>query len=377
MTRVLHVITGLDRGGAETMLHKLLSRMDRGRFQSEVLSLTTVGDLGRLIEQDGTAVASIGGRRGVPNAFALATLVRHIRRFRPDLVQTWLYHSDLLGGVAGRLAGVPVLWNLRSGDVDPHIMKRMTVLTMRACAALSPLIPRVIVACSERSRDVHVALGYAAAKMRVIPNGFDLEVFKPDAAARVEVRRELGIDGDAPVAGLVARYDPLKDHPLFLRAARMIADALPAARFLLCGSGMDASNPAIAGPLRTLGLTEHVHLLAERRDIPRVTASFDIACSTSFSEGFPNVIGEAMASGVPCVVTAAGDSALIVGDTGISVAPGDTDAFAAGCIEVLKLPADERAALGARARLRIAERFSIDSVVARYEELYQSMVSSL
>lgn len=371
MIRIVHVITGLDTGGAEMMLYKLLSLTDRTRYAPSVVSLTGGGPVGDRIEALGIPVETLGMARGVPDPAGLLRLAVRLRRIRPALVQTWMYHADVVGGLAAKLAGnVPVLWNLRQSSLDRAGLGRGTLLTARAAAWLSHRIPVRIVCGSEAARRAHGALGYARDRLVVIPNGFDLDMFAPSASARAAVRRELGIGGDVPLIGLAARFHPQKDHHTFIRAAGMLREWLPEAHFVLCGNGVSWQNSRLAGWIDEAGVRDNCHLLGSRADMPMIDAALDVAASSSRSEGFPNVIGEAMACGVPCAVTDVGDSAQLVGDTGRVVPPRDARALAQAWQALLAMPAGDRRDLGAAARRRIGQCYSLQSVVRRYEDLY-------
>jgi len=375
--KVLHVINGLNTGGAEMMLYKLLSRIDGAAFETEVVSLIDIGPIGQKIRALGVSVRSLGMRRGVPNPLAVLRLARWLRQDPPHVIQTWMYHADLVGGLAVRLAGsIPLAWGIHNGNLDPRGTKRMTIWTAMACARLSRWLPARIVCCSEASRQVHMQLGYAADKMVVIPNGFDLAVFRPDPAARRSVRRELGIPEEAPLIGLVARFAPRKDHRNFVQAAARLHACAPESHFLLCGDGVSWENPELAGWIEAAGIRDWCHLLGRREDIPRLTAALDIASIASYyGEAFPMVIGEAMACGVPCVVTDVGDSAIIIGETGVVVPPKDPQALADGWNQLLlDMSREERLQLGLAARQRIVERYSLGKIVERYERLYESLV---
>jgi len=210
--------------------------------------------------------------------------------------------------------------------------------------------------------------------MLVIPNGSDLSTFKPALEARRSVRRELGLREGIPLVGLVARFDLPKDHRTFVRAAALLHDRVPEANFVLCGDGITWENPQLTEWIDAAGIRSCCHLLGRRLDVPRLTAALDVASSSSaYSEAWPLVVGEAMACGVPCVVTDIGDSALIVGDTGRVVPPKDPEALAEAWYELLAVGPDVRARLGVAARRRIEERFSLTSAIAKYEELYEGI----
>jgi glycosyltransferase involved in cell wall biosynthesis len=209
--------------------------------------------------------------------------------------------------------------------------------------------------------------------MVLIPNGFDIDTFRPDPAARHDVRRELGLPPETPLIGLVARYDPAKDHRTFLRAAAWLHQIAPDVHFVLCGDDVDWHHPELATWIDRSGLRGACHLLGRRHDVQRLHASFDVATLTSLSEGFPNVVGEAMACGVPCVATDVGDAAWIVGETGRIVPPRDPQALADAWHALLTLPSQERQTLGLAARARIAEHFALPGVIDQYAALYHSM----
>lgn len=374
--RVTHVITGLNPGGAEMMLYKLLGEMDRSRFDPLVVSLLDKGTIGPRIGALGVPVRALGMRRGVPNPLAILKLARWLQQAKPDVIQTWMYHADLIGGLAARLAGdIPVAWGIRHSNLDPQGSKRSTIWTAKTCARLSHWLPIHIVCCSEASRRVHAALGYATHKMTVIPNGFDLNTFKPDYAAQISVRQDLDIPESVVLIGLVGRFDPQKDHRNFIEAAALLYTRTPDVHFVLCGDGVTWENRELLRRIEMAGIRKHCHLLGRRGDIPRLMAALDIASSSSsYGEGFSNVVGEAMACGVPCVVTDVGDSAYIVGDTGKVLPPKDPDALAKAWQSLIDIGAAGRAELGRAARARIIQHFSLPTVVRQYEALYSALL---
>jgi glycosyltransferase involved in cell wall biosynthesis len=372
--RVLHLITDTDSGGAEVMLRNVTTRMDRGRFENRVVSMMRAGSLAPSFAAGGVEVESLAMRRGTPDPRALWRLVRTIRRFRPDVVQTWLYHADLLGSVAAWLASSrtrqpPVLaWNLRNSGIDSRF-GLSTRVSLWLLARLSRY-PVAIVTNSRVGQRMHEELGYRPGAWKFLPNGFDVDRFQPDAAARERVRVTLGIPGDAIVVGLFARFHPSKDHRTFFEALRLAGR--PGVHYVFAGRGTE-EIPALAGELAP---DARIHALGERHDIPELTAALDIACSTSaLGEGFANAIGEAMACGVPCVTTDSGDAQWLVGDAGSVVPPCDAAGFARALTRMLDLPDAERRAIGARGRARILRDFSIDSVVRQYEDFYASLVT--
>ncbi|MEA3397558.1 MAG: glycosyltransferase [Chloroflexota bacterium] len=210
--------------------------------------------------------------------------------------------------------------------------------------------------------------------MVVIPNGFDLNLFKPDLEGGPLIRQELRISEDTILIGMVGRFDPQKDHLNFIKAAALLQKRIKDVHFLLCGDDITWKNRKLSKWINEAGLPEHFHLLGRRNDVPRIMTALDIASSSSYGEGFPNVVGEAMTCGTPCVVTDVGDSALIVGDTGIVVPPKDSNDLALAWKELIEIGKDKRQKLGDDARLRIRDNFSLTSVVKRYEGLYKCVI---
>lgn len=375
--KITFIITGLSTGGAEMMLHKLLQNIDRNRFEPTVISLMNKGEIGPCIEAMGIPVLALGMNRSIPNPLVLLSLVRVLQKLKPDVVHTWMYHADLLGGVVARLAGCKrVIWGIRHSNLSRTENKRSTLAVVGLCARISRWVPKQILSCSLRAKVVHAAVGYADEKIHIIPNGFDLTRFTLDTAARASVRAELGLPPDAPLVGVVARYDSQKNHLGFVQAAATVLAQSPQVHFVLAGSGIDGSNAALQTAMAVYpGLKEHMHLLGRRDDIPRLMAAFDVLASPSHGEAFPNVLGEAMACGAPCVVTDAGDSAEIVGATGRVVPVGDMAGLAQQLLQVLRLSATERAALGQLARARVQSEYEIGHVVGLYQAFYERVMT--
>jgi glycosyltransferase involved in cell wall biosynthesis len=373
--KVTHVITGLDTGGAETMLYRLLLHTDRAAYESEVISMTDIGAVGEKIRALGVPIRALGMRRGVPNPLGVLRLARWLSQYSPDVVQSWMYQADLVSGLAARLAGgMPVAWGIHNAYLEPRSVKRIKLWTVRACIWSSGWLPSRIVCCSEASREVHARLGYPQKKMIVVPNGADLAAFRPDPEARQSVCEELGLRVETPLIGLVARFDLPKDHRTFVQAAGLLHTRVPEAHFILCGDSITRENPQLTEWIDAARVRSRCHLLGRRLDMPRLSAALDVATSSSsFSEAWPLAVGEAMACGVPCAVTDVGDSSVIVGDTGRVVPPKNPQALADAWHGLLTLGPDERARLGQAARRRMEEHFDLLGAVAKYEKLYEEL----
>lgn len=368
---VLHVITGLGRGGAEMMLFRLVRALSGGSgFRHTVIALKSdnVFDFAEI----GVPVRTLALDKHLRDVLRLWTLRRMVRAERPDLVQGWMYH----GNVAAALAverNVPVIWGIHQ---SLHAMDREKFLTKCLIHAGRPLVRRTrrVVYCSRVSQEQHEAIGYLKSKSMFIPNGFDCDVFAPRISARQSVREELGLPPDALLVGHAARYHEVKNHLGLVAAFARVSKELPDAWLLLAGGGVTDQNAELARAVVEAGIRERVFLLGERHDMPRFFAALDVNVLVSHSEGFPNVLGEAMACGVPCVTTDVGDASMIVADTGVVVPKGDDAGVAEGILSLLRLPRGRRAELGARARARIVAEFSISTVAEKYAALYQEAV---
>ena len=371
--RILHVITGLARGGAETMLLKLLVA-GGGEVEPAVVSL---GREERALESRvkdlGIPVYCLELRKIAPNPFSIITLGNIIRRVCPDLIQGWMYHGNLMASLAAYSSrrSVPVLWNIRQSFYGLAYERWLTRRVIRLGALLS-VQPDAIIYNSLSSARQHEAIGYERNKRVWIPNGFDCDTFQPREEWRSQVRCELGIADDVVLVGVIARYHPMKDHEGFLRAAGLVVQNHPNVRFLFAGRGVTSDQPALLRAIRQNQLGNFVFLLGERTDVPRLNAALDLACSASaWGEGFSNAIGEAMASGIPCVVTDIGDSAHIVGDTGTVVPPRNFEELARAISRLIGIGQIRRRQNGEQARKRIEKEFSLAAIVQRYHILYR------
>ena len=378
MIGVTHIIAGLAPDGAEKMLYRLVSGMDAARFENEVISLTDLGPMTENFQAAGIRVRALGMSRGSANPYYLARLAGWLRKLpAQQLIQTWMYHADLIGGLAAKLAGCSgLVWNIRHSELHPGVDKRHTIWTAKACAVLSSRLPRRIICASEASRTFHEKLGYAHDRMEVIPNGFDLDLFRPDDEARDAVRSELGAAPSTLLIGYVARKHPVKDHRTFFEAAGLLHKQFSEVRFVLCGDGATREDTELRDWSEAAGVRDVCFFLGRRDDVPRVMNALDIATSSSTSEAFPNTLAEAMACGVPAVVTNVGDSRSILGETGSVVPPKDPKALAQAWAALIQAGPDLRERLGEAARNRVQTHFSMPNIVRRYEALYTELIAS-
>ncbi|MCD6471260.1 glycosyltransferase, partial [bacterium] len=358
------------------MLYKLVSKMDRSCFDIYVASLTNIGPIGEKIKKLNILVVAVGMKRGWRGFFSFSgffKLLSIVKNYKPDVIQTWMYHSDLIGGLVGKLLKIPVIWGIHHSNLSPKYNKKTTIWTAKICAKFSKTLPKKIICCSYASKNVHSKLGYDENKMIVISNGFDLDAFLPDKQGREKVRKELGINDKIIVIGFPARFDPQKDHKNFFEAAKIVRKIYPNVHFLLCGDGISWNNKKLKEWIEKSGVKKVTYLLGRRDDMKNIYNSIDIFSSSSCGEGFPNVIGEAMACEVPCVVTDVGDSAIIVKDTGFVVPPKNPEVLAEAIIKMIEMGEEKRKELGKKARDRIKENYSIEKIVKNYEQLYKKV----
>lgn len=371
---ILHVTTGLGDGGAEAVLYRLCTH-DR-EHRHTVISLMDKGKYGPLLEQAGIPVHCLYLPRGRLRLTALIRLFKLLRELQPDVVQTWMYHGDFIGGVMARLAGVRnVVWGIHNTTLEPGKSKWTTIIIARVSAWLSHWIPKRIAVCAQRAVEVHRSLGYDAVRMRVIPNGYSLSRFKPDGLAGMGVRDEWEISAEMPLLGMVARFDPQKDHENLLEALTLLRQRGMDFRCVLIGAGVDSDNERLINLISSRGLQQHIKLIGQRNDIPAVMNALDVHVLSSAAEAFPNVLAEAMACGTPCVTTDVGDAAVIVGDTGWVVQPRDASALADGIQAALRdwkgiEWSDRRNA----ARERIKSCFGVERMVDAYSQLWQESI---
>jgi glycosyltransferase involved in cell wall biosynthesis len=370
---VCWLTTGLGTGGAEMMLTQIITGLPQHRHH--IISLTSGGKYVEQLRSAGAQVYSLDMPAGKPSLGALIRLFRLAWQIQPTVIMGWMYHGCLAAVLVKlcRLGQGCVIWNIRQSLYDLSLEKRGSAIVIKSLKWLS-FFAKVITYNSQLSARQHEAIGYPRTKTRLIPNGFDLEKWNVERTSKfvhpvVAKPNELG---SSFYIGRFGRFTAMKDFPTFLEAAALIVKEVPQAEFILVGTGVDATNSELTALIAKLGLQTHVHLLGERNDLPAITASLDIAVSSSaFGEGFPNVVGEAMACGIPVVATDIGDTAWVMGDTGTLVPAKDPTKLAEACLHLLNLPEAERRALGEKGRQRITEHFSLASVLQHFDELLQ------
>jgi len=373
--KVAHIISGLGEGGAEATLYRLCLQ-DHANSHT-VISMMDEGLYGERIRQAGARVVCLNMSPGRLSATGLYRLWRLLRRERHDVVQTWMYHADLIGGLVARLAGFKrIFWGIRHSTLEPGKNSRSSILVARLCARLSRLVPTAIICCAENAAVAHRQLGYCPDKLLVIPNGYDMERFPLEPARGQAWRQSLGIPPEVNLIGMIGRFNPQKDHHSFLRGLAGVARSRGDVLGVLVGNGLNESNATLMAWVRELGVEKKLLLLGQRNDIPDLLNALDLhVLSSSFGEGFPNVVAEAMACGTPCVATDVGDARLIIGEAGWVVPPRSSAALADAIAQALE-EARRTPHIWHRRRLecrqRIASRYSLRRMAEAYNRAWKA-----
>jgi len=374
MKTVLHVINGLGDGGAEGVLFRLLKHTSK--INHVVVSLSAADKYYDPITQLGIPVVCLNasGLGSLPRV--VISLYRTIKKYQPDVVQTWLYHSDLLGGLTSKVVGVSnVVWGIRHTDLVPGVAKKQTIVVARLCAYFSSIIPNSIVCCAQKALDAHELMGYSKNRMVVIENGFDLSHFAFSETLNKATRSAYGLQPDDFVIGCVARFHPQKGHCVLLEALSILRHRY-GIRFtcLLIGNGLDSSNTILCDRIDRLGLTQNIKLIGAVNDVASIYNALDLHVLPSISgEGFPNVVAESMSVGVPNVVTDVGDAKVIVGRYGWVVDAADPEELAEAIHNAVLTLSNEttRSMYSAGARMRIAENYSMDRMTNKFLEIWK------
>lgn len=377
---VEHITTSLDMGGAQTMLAKLIEicALNPMAAQPWIVTLRPPGVLAGRLAATGCDIYSLGARTAFAGPSALLRLARVTGRKRPDLLQGWMYHGNLAASIAGLMAAhpVPVIWNVRHSLADPASEKRSTRALLKLSAMLSHRTAAIIYNSKTAARE-HEAIGFAPKRAVHIPNGFNCSVFSPDRGRRAYLQRLFGIKPGTLVVAMVARSHPMKDHLNLISAVARARGEGHDLHLLLVGTDLDEPGNTAATAARMALPADRLTISGERLDVAEWLPGVDmVALSSAWGEGFPNILGEAMACGVPCVTTDVGDSAWVVGDAGMAVPPGNTAALATAIADLAAMPSETRHAVGSRGRARVTEHFEIDKIVKTYRELWSAVLDN-
>ena len=375
--KIVHIITGLNNGGAEGVLYRLVTH-DHAN-EHIVISMMDAGKYGPLLEKNNIKTYYLGLNRGKVSILPLIKLKSILKIEEPDIIQTWMSHADLFGGIVSKILGHKnLIWNIRHSKLTYRASNIKTNAVILTCMAMSNFIPKKILCCSERTYQDYAGHGYPKNKMTVISNGYEFDKFNTNSNSRKLIRTELGIAEDINLLGMIARYDPNKNHHGLLRSLKLVKESNDNFKIILVGRDLNDNNNTIKNKIRELGLEQHILLLNQRNDIPAVMNALDIKILSSISgEGFPNVLAEAMACGTLCVATNIGDSSIIIDDYGWVVEADNDKLLANAILEALELKRNstEWNRMKVLAKQHIIDNFSISLMVEKYNKVWNSIQS--
>ena len=369
--RICHVINSLNRGGAETMLVKLLAESKLHNVNSMVIVILSDGNLEPIVRDMGIRVISLGANKSKFKIISQYLMVRKIIKiFAPNIMYGWLYHGNLAALILRNK--IPLIWNIRHSLTDLKNEKYLTRFIIRLGGVLSRYVSAILYN-SQAALVQHKNISYKCNLSEVIHNGFETQRFLPNPILRQKTRNNLGIGPKIKVFGMVGRYHPVKDHNTFLQAAGCAIMEDKNLAFILIGKGINKQNTILMDAIKKYYLECHIHLIDEVSSIEQILPAFDCAVLTSLSEGLPNVIGEAMSCGVPCIATDVGDTAILVADTGIIIKPNQPEQLSKNILKYAALSHEERSNKELNARARIVNHYTIEKVTQKYIKLTNTL----
>jgi len=360
------------------MLFKLLEVSHTNDDKFVVISLMDPGPIGSRIELLNIPLFTLSLKRG--QFFNLTFLLKYwqlVNKVKPDVIQGWMYHGNIAVTLISllmrlRFHKVKTYWNIRHSLYSLDKEKALTRLLIRLSKYLSKL-PNGIIYNSVVSSKQHEKFGFSSVNSIVIPNGFDHKLFRPSQSIYAAFRKQLKCPSNTLLIGHFARYHPMKDHQTLLLAIHDVVKDFKNVYFILAGSNVTIDNIELLSLIEDLKLSQNIKLMGECSNMHEVFPALDLLVSSSaWGEGFPNVIGEALACEVPCVATDVGDSALVVDKFGKIVNPRDHFSLSSEIINMLELSADSNKMLGKEARKFVIANYSIDKISDKYLKLYDS-----
>jgi glycosyltransferase involved in cell wall biosynthesis len=372
--KILHVISGLQYGGAENLLFQLLQMPEFSTFDHQVISLTGLGPIGESMQELGLDVIALNFSSHKLNIKPLIAFLDALRNYQPDILQTWLFHADLAGAVAHLVEyKTPLVWSVHHATAHMNFFKRSTKIVIQINRILSRWIPERIVCCSPSVYDAHQRMGYPADRMVIIRNGVNCSRFQRNDKQYSALREELGFSPTALLVGYSGRWIPSKGYRILIQAASTLTSQHPDLHFLLWGQGIDSQNEELTTMLKDFSVLGHFSLLGATASAEKFLQGLDIYTSPSLDEALPMSVAEAMACQVPCVVTDVGDQGKLVGQTGVVIQPDDVQEIVKGIKNIIDLDEPSQRQKGYNARERILNHYSLDTTAEQYSQMYQQL----
>lgn len=366
--KITHIITTIGLGGAEAMLYRLLQNMDRNMYEVEVICLTEMGTYGKLIEQQLHIKVSICDMRS-NSIRAVLDCYRLCRG--SDIIQTWMYHANLLGYILSILLKKKIIWGIHHSNLNKKENKRRTIFIAKLCARLSKRVDAII-SCGPKVKEIHEAIGYKGKQHHVIVNGINTDEYMP-SKKRHYYMEQFGIKNQ-PILLHVGRWDPLKDYENLIASLKWLRQLRQDFYLFLVGYEIDTFNKELMLMIEEAQLQQVTFLLGSREDVPQLMAAADLFVLSSAGEGLPNVLVEALASGTCCVTTNVGDCEYLVGDYGEVVSAKDAKALAMAINKALNYSSQQYAERASNGREHALANYQIKQVVAQYHALYPAIL---
>jgi glycosyltransferase involved in cell wall biosynthesis len=368
--KIVHLITGLGNGGAENMLFKLINHIDNDQFETVVISMTDKGFFGEKIKNKGIKLYTLNMKHSKHIFKSLFKLLKIVKKEKPDILQTWMYHADIFGVVVKIFfPKIKLFWNIRHSKLIKGVDKNSTIFIAKLCALFSN-ITKYIICGSNAAKTTHISMGYTPKKMEVIQNGFNLASYKPRVESNKIIKNELNIPDEGFVIGHVGRFHPIKNHRLLIEAFIELSKKHKNLYLILAGRNVDLNNTELNRIISKSKVSENIFLLGQQEDIMKIMHSMDVFVLPSLSEGFPNVLGEAMACGISCIASDVGDCREIIGNTGIMLNSIDKDELKKSIEKFILFDANTRRKMSVLSRERIENNFNIVNKINEYEILY-------
>jgi len=371
--KILHIITGLGRGGAETLLYQFC--IHDKEYEHIVISLSGTQDYSLKLRRLNISVHSLNFSNSKISIKGLYKLYKLIRQIKPDIIQTWMIHADMVGGIVGRLAGIKnIFWGVHHSNLTGRKSKNTTRLIIKVNSILSYFIPKKIIYCANSSKKIQESIGFKKSIGVVISNGYNTNIFKNNDTFRKSFRNEHNISDDTFIIGHVGRYSPLKDQTTLIEAFHILEQKGYKFKLVLVGTNLDRNNIDLVSFLNKKELSDKVLLLGRRDDIPKIMNGIDLFVLSSITEAFPNVLNEAMACGTPCVSTNVGDSSLIIDSTGWVTQKKNQKVLANSITEAYeekKLKNTLWLKRKLACRDRIVKNFSLEEMIKRYKDIWR------